>query len=82
MASEKKQFILNHFPFGGFNINPMKTSSKKNVVEVEIRGGLGNQLFSYFAGLYLSELNDSKLKLKICQPATNETVHGLSLIHI
>jgi hypothetical protein len=52
------------------------------VVEVEIRGGLGNQLFSYFAGLYLSELNDSKLKLKICQPATNETVHGDSIAEL
>jgi hypothetical protein len=57
----------------------MKHSSKKNVVEVEIRGGLGNQLFTYFAGLYLSVLNDSKLRLKICQPAANETVHGDSI---
>ena len=54
----------------------MNTSSRNNVVEVEIIGGLGNQLFGYFAGLYLSELNESKLKLKICQPTTNETAHG------
>ena len=60
----------------------MNTSSRSNVVEVEIRGGLGNQLFSYFAGLYLSELNDSKLKVKICQPATNETVHGDSIAEL
>lgn len=60
----------------------MNTSSKKNVVEVEIRGGLGNQLFTYFAGLYLSELNDSKLKLKIFQLGVNEIVHGDSIAEL
>jgi hypothetical protein len=45
-------------------------------VEVELIGGIGNQLFGYFAGRYLAKANSSVLHLRIMKPNVGETVHN------
>jgi len=51
-----------------------------NKVEVELVGGLGNQLFGYFAGRYLAKKNESKIFFRIMKPNFGETVHTGTII--
>ena len=51
----------------------MNLTTKK--IEVELVGGIGNQLFGYFAGRYLAKRNGSDLHLKIINPNLGETVN-------
>ena len=48
-------------------------------VEVEIVGGLGNQLFGYAAGLFLSQKIGAQLKLNLTMVGVGGTHHGKSL---
>ena len=48
-------------------------------VKVELIGGVGNQLFQYFAGRALAELHDVPLKLDISLIGINGTKHESSL---
>jgi hypothetical protein len=57
-------------------------TSKTNKVEVELVGGLGNQLFGYFAGKYLAKVNDSDLHLRIMKTNPGETLHGGSILEL
>lgn len=53
---------------------------KKSEVEVEIVGGLGNQLFGYAAGLFLSRKTMSSLKLNLSMIGVGGTDHGKSIL--
>ena len=44
-------------------------------IEVELFGGLGNQLFGYFAGKYLAQENKAILILRFKRPHPAETIH-------
>jgi hypothetical protein len=52
---------------------------RRNSVEVEIIGGLGNQLFGLAAGLYLSRKTSTPLKLNLSQIGMGGTNHGRSI---
>lgn len=50
-----------------------------NKTKVRLVGGLGNQLFIYFAGLYLSEKLKSKLVCDLSHLDLDRTKHGVSI---
>lgn len=52
---------------------------RKTELEVEIVGGLGNQLFGYAAGLFLSQKSSSLLKLNLAMIGAGGTDHGKTL---
>ena len=52
---------------------------KRSNVEVEIIGGLGNQLFGYAAGLFLSKKIGSDLNLNLGLVGVGGTDHGKSI---
>jgi hypothetical protein len=52
---------------------------KRESVEVEIIGGLGNQLFGLSAGLFLSRKTSTPLKLNLSQIGVGGTDHGKSI---
>ena len=52
---------------------------KRESVEVEIVGGLGNQLFGLAAGLYLARRTSSGLTLNLSQVGVGGTDHGKSI---
>jgi len=52
---------------------------RRKSVEVEIIGGLGNQLFGLAAGLYLARKTSTKLKLNLSQIGIGGTNHGKSI---
>ena len=54
--------------------------AKSHYVEVEIIGGLGNQLFGYAAGLFLSKKTASELRLNLGMVVIGGTNHGKSLL--
>ncbi len=54
--------------------------AKSQCVEVEIIGGLGNQLFGYAAGLFLSKKTSSELRLNLGMVGVGGTNHGKSLL--
>ena len=49
---------------------------------IELVGGIGNQLFGYFAGLYVSEKLGLGLRAYIRKPARGESSHSSSLISL
>jgi hypothetical protein len=51
----------------------------KKVVKVKIVGGLGNQLFQFYAGVYLATRTDSELILDFSKVGISGTVHGSSI---
>jgi hypothetical protein len=55
---------------------------KKSKVEVELVGGIGNQLFGYFAGNYIANACNSDLHLRIMKPNHGETVHSGSICEL
>jgi hypothetical protein len=52
---------------------------KRKSVEVEILGGLGNQLFGLAAGLYLARKTSTKVRLNLSQIGIGGTNHGKSI---
>jgi hypothetical protein len=48
-------------------------------ITIELVGGLGNQLFGYFAGLYISQILGCELVPYIRKPLKGESSHGSSL---
>jgi hypothetical protein len=52
---------------------------RRKSVEVEIIGGLGNQLFGLAAGLYLARKTSTTLKLNLSQIGIGGTNHGKSI---
>jgi Glycosyl transferase family 11 len=52
---------------------------KRKSVEVEILGGLGNQLFGLAAGLYLARKTSTKLRLNLSQIGIGGTDHGKTI---
>jgi hypothetical protein len=52
---------------------------RRKLVEVEIIGGLGNQLFGFAAGLYLSRKTSTPLKLNLSQIGIGGTNHGKTI---
>lgn len=58
----------------------MKRNSRNNkVVRVEASGGLGNQLFIYCAGRYLSEIFQQKLEIELAPVGLSGQIHGISI---
>jgi len=55
---------------------------KQKTVEVQIIGGLGNQLFCYSAGLFLAEKTSSKLVLDFSLIGKGGTDHGKSILDL
>lgn len=51
----------------------------KDNIEVELVGGIGNQLFGYFAGKYLARLNESNLYLIMMKVNLGDTIHRGSI---
>ena len=51
----------------------------KQRVEIELVGGLGNQLFGYFAGAYYSQKFDKNLIIDLTQVSLGLTNHGSEL---
>jgi hypothetical protein len=49
----------------------------KRKLEIRIVGGLGNQLFVYFAGLYLSRISDRELVLDMSDKSRNHSAYDL-----
>jgi hypothetical protein len=52
---------------------------REKVVRVELAGGVGNQLFQYFAGQCLATRNNTKLELDVSLIGVNGTFHRSSL---
>lgn len=51
----------------------------KQKVEIELVGGLGNQLFGYFAGAYYAEIFNKRLIVDLTQVSLGLTNHGSEL---
>lgn len=49
------------------------------MIKLEIVGGLGNQLFQFYAGVYLARRTDSELILDFSKVASSGTVHESSI---
>jgi hypothetical protein len=56
----------------------MSRKTKQNV-EIELVGGLGNQLFGYFAGAYYAEIFNKRLIVDLTQVSLGLTNHGSEL---
>lgn len=52
---------------------------RKNLVTVQLVGGLGNQLFGYFAGKYLAQVTGAQLQFDISQHDKGFTAHGSNI---
>lgn len=50
-----------------------KFQSKKETITVEVAGGLGNQLFCYFAGFYFAQKLNSKLRVDLLYAAKSHS---------
>ncbi len=57
----------------------MRTGIYPRKITVRLIGGLGNQLFIYFAGLYLSKKTNSKLVCDLSYLDSDRTKHGVSI---
>lgn len=55
--------------------------SRKKQVTVQLVGGVGNQLFQYFAGKFLAQINNADLKLDTSRIGIGGTNHGSALSH-
>ena len=53
--------------------------STRSAITIEIIGGLGNQLFAYFAGLYISNILRSPLRVFIRPLASGESSHSSTI---
>lgn len=51
--------------------------SRRRQIEVRVIGGLGNQLFIYFAGLYLSRITGRELLLNMKEAARSHSLYDL-----
>jgi hypothetical protein len=51
----------------------------RRIVKTQIVGGLGNQLFQFYAGVYLATRTDSELTLDFSKVAVSGTVHESSI---
>ena len=61
------------------SFNSWVRAKKSRYVTVQLVGGLGNQLFGYFAGKYLAEKLDCELRFDISQHDKGFTAHGSSI---
>ena len=52
---------------------------KPKLVKVDLQGGIGNQLFMYFAGLYWAQENNAELVLNLGEIGVNGINHGADL---
>lgn len=51
----------------------------RNILTFELVGGIGNQLFGYFAGIYAASVLETNLRLYLRPPLRGETAHGSSI---
>ena len=54
----------------------------KKLLELRLVGGLGNQLFGYIAGLYLSRISNRDLKLDISGVAKNHSPYDITSLNM
>jgi Glycosyl transferase family 11 len=55
---------------------------KLNEVTVEVIGGLGNQLFCFFAGLHIARKRDATLVADLSQIGSGGTFHGFEILKL